>query len=148
MDTFDEMYLLDLHGNSRKKERTPEGGKDENVFDIQQGVAVGLFVKRADGGPTVQLACSTRTFGVSEKQGRDGWQVRMAGRQRCQNLLNGRQLTPMSPRNTYSFREMRPLPRSTRRRWGMADVFPANWGSSSRHCDNARDQARRSQWNA
>lgn len=43
---FDEVYLLDLHGNSKKKEKTPDGGKDENVFDIQQGVAIGLFVRR------------------------------------------------------------------------------------------------------
>ena len=49
METFDEIYLLDLHGNSKKKERVPSGGKDENVFDIQQGVAIGLFVKRSDG---------------------------------------------------------------------------------------------------
>ena len=48
METFDEIYLLDLHGNSKKKERAPDGGKDENVFDIQQGVAIGLFVKRKD----------------------------------------------------------------------------------------------------
>ena len=46
METFDDFYLLDLHGNSKKKERAPDGGKDENVFDIQQGVAIGLFVKR------------------------------------------------------------------------------------------------------
>ncbi|MBU2226630.1 MAG: DNA methyltransferase, partial [Proteobacteria bacterium] len=46
MRTFDEIYLLDLHGNSKKKERSPDGTKDENVFDIQQGVAVGIFVKR------------------------------------------------------------------------------------------------------
>ena len=46
METFDEIYLLDLHGNSKKKERAPDGGNDENVFDIQQGVAIGLFVKR------------------------------------------------------------------------------------------------------
>lgn len=45
---FDDIYLLDLHGNSKKKEITPEGGKDENVFDIQQGVAIGLFVRRAN----------------------------------------------------------------------------------------------------
>ncbi len=45
METFDEMYLLDLHGNSKKKEKAPDGGKDENVFDIQQGVAIGLFVR-------------------------------------------------------------------------------------------------------
>ena len=48
METFDEIYLLDLHGNSKKKERAPDGGKDENVFDIQQGVAIGLFIKEAD----------------------------------------------------------------------------------------------------
>ncbi len=46
MQTFDELYLLDLHGNSKKKERAPDGSKDENVFDIQQGVAIGIFVKR------------------------------------------------------------------------------------------------------
>ena len=45
MQTFDEIYILDLHGNSLKKETTPEGGKDENVFDIRQGVAIALFVK-------------------------------------------------------------------------------------------------------
>jgi predicted helicase len=46
MRTFDELYLLDLHGNIKKKERTPDGSKDENVFDIQQGVAIGIFVKQ------------------------------------------------------------------------------------------------------
>ncbi|GFP22471.1 hypothetical protein HKBW3S06_01699, partial [Candidatus Hakubella thermalkaliphila] len=40
MQSFDEIYLLDLHGNSLKKERCPDGSKDENVFDIQQGVAI------------------------------------------------------------------------------------------------------------
>lgn len=46
MQSFDEIYLLDLHGNSLKKEKCPDGSKDENVFDIQQGVAVALFIKR------------------------------------------------------------------------------------------------------
>lgn len=46
METFDDIYVLDLHGNSKKKERGPDGSKDENVFDIQQGVALGIFVKR------------------------------------------------------------------------------------------------------
>jgi hypothetical protein len=43
--TFSEIYVLDLHGSSRKGERAPGGSKDENVFDIQQGVAIGIFVK-------------------------------------------------------------------------------------------------------
>lgn len=46
MQSFDEIYLLDLHGNSLKKEKCPDGSKDENVFDIQQGVAIALFVKK------------------------------------------------------------------------------------------------------
>ncbi len=45
MKTFDEIYIIDLHGNSLKKETTPDGGKDENVFDIRQGVAIALFIK-------------------------------------------------------------------------------------------------------
>jgi predicted helicase len=48
MATFDQIYVLDLHGNVRSKERSADGTKDENVFDIEQGVAVSLFVKRRD----------------------------------------------------------------------------------------------------
>lgn len=46
MESFDHIYLLDLHGNALKKEKCPDGGKDENVFDIRQGVAIGLFIKK------------------------------------------------------------------------------------------------------
>jgi len=45
MQSFDEIYILDLHGNVMKKETTPDGRKDENIFDIRQGVAITLFVK-------------------------------------------------------------------------------------------------------
>jgi|ERR1035437_356897 hypothetical protein len=45
LDTFDKIYILDLHGNSKKKETAPDGSKDENVFDIQQGVSINIFVK-------------------------------------------------------------------------------------------------------
>ena len=47
LQSFDEIYVLNLHGNINRKEKTPDGGKDENVFDIQQGVAISLFVKKA-----------------------------------------------------------------------------------------------------
>ncbi|WP_269538975.1 type ISP restriction/modification enzyme [Cerasicoccus fimbriatus] len=46
MQSFDEIYVLDLHGNDRKKEKAPDGSRDENVFDIQQGVAILLAVKK------------------------------------------------------------------------------------------------------
>ena len=46
LNTFDKLYVLDLHGNSNKKETAPDGSKDENVFDIQQGVATIIAVKK------------------------------------------------------------------------------------------------------
>src|SRR4030065_323033 len=46
MNSFNQIYILDLHGNSKKKEKCPDGSKDENVFDIQQGVAIILAVKK------------------------------------------------------------------------------------------------------
>jgi predicted helicase len=45
MNTFTDIYILNLHGNSKKKEVAIDGSKDENVFDIQQGVAICLLVK-------------------------------------------------------------------------------------------------------
>ncbi len=45
LECYDELYILNLHGNARKKEETPQGAKDENVFNIMQGVSINLFVK-------------------------------------------------------------------------------------------------------
>ncbi len=46
LECYDELYILNLHGNARKKEKTPQGAKDENVFNIMQGVSINLFVKK------------------------------------------------------------------------------------------------------
>ena len=45
MNTFDEIFIINLHGNTKKKEKSPDGSNDENVFDIQQGVTIGIFIK-------------------------------------------------------------------------------------------------------
>lgn len=45
LESFDKIYILDLHGSAKKNETTSDGGKDENVFDIQQGVSINIFVK-------------------------------------------------------------------------------------------------------
>ena len=50
LKTFDMIYTIDLHGNSKKKETCPDGSKDENVFDIMQGVSINLFVKTGKKG--------------------------------------------------------------------------------------------------
>lgn len=46
MESFEQIYVLDRHGNSLKKERCPDGSEDKNVFEIRQGVAIGLFIKK------------------------------------------------------------------------------------------------------
>ena len=46
LECFDKIYILDLHGNSKKKETAPDGSKDENVFDIMQGVSINIFIKK------------------------------------------------------------------------------------------------------
>ncbi len=47
LECYDELYILNLHGDARKKEKTPQGTDDENVFNIMQGVSINLFVKKA-----------------------------------------------------------------------------------------------------
>jgi predicted helicase len=48
IDHFNEIYILNLHGNKNRRTITPNGQRDENVFDIRQGVAIGLFVKNRE----------------------------------------------------------------------------------------------------
>jgi hypothetical protein len=55
-ETFDRIYVLDLHGNAKKKEVSPDGSPDKNVFDIQQGVAIVVALKRGDTGKSKQPA--------------------------------------------------------------------------------------------
>ena len=45
LKTYDKIYTIDLHGNAKKKETAPDGSADVNVFDIQQGVSINIFVK-------------------------------------------------------------------------------------------------------
>ncbi len=45
LNTFDDINIINLHGNSLKKEACPDGSHDQNVFDIQQGVSINLFIK-------------------------------------------------------------------------------------------------------
>ncbi|PIY12172.1 MAG: DNA methyltransferase [Flexibacter sp. CG_4_10_14_3_um_filter_32_15] len=48
LESFDKIYVLDLHGNSKKKEALADGTPDQNVFDIMQGVSINIFVKTGE----------------------------------------------------------------------------------------------------
>src|SRR2546421_4523391 len=83
MQTFDDIYLLDLHGNSKKKERSPDGSPDQNVFDIQQGVAISIFVKRQTNSGVTHTAtvCHADLWGPREIYQKEG---------QNQNLISGK----------------------------------------------------------
>ena len=55
IESFDEIYVLNLHGNSRIGEKALDGSKDENVFDIQQGVSIVLFIKKVKQGKSCKV---------------------------------------------------------------------------------------------
>ena len=66
MQSFDNIYVLNLHGNSKKKEKAPDGSKDENVFDIQQGVAIGIFVKEQSTKTSLSKVHYAELWGIRQ----------------------------------------------------------------------------------
>jgi predicted helicase len=82
METFDDIYVLDLHGNAKKKERAPDGSKDENVFDIQQGVAIGIFIKRQKEKESLAKVHHADLWGVREvyEEDEEGKRVLIEGK--------------------------------------------------------------------
>ncbi len=117
MNSFNEIYVLDLHGSSLKKEKCPNGSKDENVFDIQQGVAISLFIKKQGKKKKCEVYHS-QIWGL--------W------RYKYDRLLdddikttNWEKLSPTSP--YYFF-----VPREEKGRevyheyWKVTDIFPMN----------------------
>ena len=68
LHSFDEIYILDLHGNSKRRELAPGGIRDHNIFPIQQGIALGFFVKHAtDGRKSTWPRSTTPMCGVRKR---------------------------------------------------------------------------------
>ncbi|OOG72229.1 type ISP restriction/modification enzyme [Algoriphagus sp. A40] len=86
-ETFDQIYIIDLHGNAKKKETAPDGSKDENVFDIQQGVSINLFVK-------TKIGKSDKSLKVKDVYGDRNFKY---------NFLNNSSLTKMEWVNIQPF---------------------------------------------
>ncbi|MBA2123813.1 DNA methyltransferase [bacterium Unc6] len=127
MKSFNEIYILDLHGNSLKKEKCPDGSKDNNVFDIQQGVAIALFIKSKPPIPPLEKGgkggfdCKvhhSEIWGLREKK--SDWLLR--------NDIKTTQWKKLSPTSPYYFF----IPREEKGReiyekyWKVTDIFPVN----------------------
>ncbi len=71
-ETFDKIYILDLHGNSKKKETAPNGSKDENVFDIMQGVSIMVALKTGKKqSETLGEVYHAEQFGIRQRKFQD-----------------------------------------------------------------------------
>ena len=119
--TFPSTFLLDLHGNAKKKERAPDGGKDENVFDIQQGVAIGLFVEPAQTG--LRRCRHTDLWGsreLTETDGKYSWLV-------CNDVSSTRwnALSPKAPLRLFVPRD-EALHEEYEAGWSLTNIFPVN----------------------
>ena len=117
MNAFTEIYVLDLHGNSKKKERAPDGSPDENVFDIQQGVTLGIFLKEpGKAGPAKVFHADL--WGVRENKYKYLFESGI-------ETTKWTGLFPEAP--AYLF-----VPQDTdllaeyQRGWNLPDVFPVN----------------------
>lgn len=68
LTAFDKIYILDLHGNTRKKETAPDGSKDENIFDIMQGVSINIFIKAESKAETLAKVFHFDLYGTRESK--------------------------------------------------------------------------------
>jgi predicted helicase len=121
MQTFDDIYLLDLHGNTKKKEKAPDGGKDENVFDIQQGVSIGIFVKRpplAGRKPTAKRVLQADLHGT--RASKYAWLAEY-------DILKTQwiKLTPQSPAYLFAAQNAQLL-QEYEKGWKITEAMPVN----------------------
>ena len=125
MQTFNRLYLLDLHGNAKKKETAPDGGTDENVFDIEQGVAVSLMVKKEGLSPGVYHA---ELWGGRTEKYRALLESDKAS-------VEWTALTPSPPFYLFIPQDER-LREEYERGWKVTEMFPVNVLGFQTHRDN------------
>jgi predicted helicase/Txe/YoeB family toxin of Txe-Axe toxin-antitoxin module len=118
MRTFDDIYLLDLHGNSKKKEKCPDGSKDENVFDIQQGVSICLFVKKLGSNQELANVYHADLYGMRDDK--YSWL-----KQNSIMTTQWKKLTPQSPFYLFVPQNTDNLP-EYKQGWKITDIFPIN----------------------
>jgi predicted helicase len=116
MKSFDAIYVLNLHGNSLKREKCPDGSKDGNVFDIRPGVAISLFMKRKEKGER-----NARVY-YAERWGLRGDKYRWLLRNDAETT-DWEELTPRSP--FYFFVPMKESYWDVYKNyWKITDIMP------------------------
>ena len=135
MDDFSEIYVLNLHGNSLMKEQSPDGGKDENVFDIQQGVAISLFVRHVGAAPPCQPVGETRNTDCEARREAKVYHADLWGTRESKyrwlsendvQTTKWQELKPEVTQNYFFVPKDFDLQAEYDEGWSVADIFPVN----------------------
>jgi predicted helicase len=138
---FDTLYIMDLHGNSLLKETTPEGGIDQNVFDIQQGVAI-LLALREKTEPDYFSKVYKDRSGVKEMAKvfyYDLWGKREAKYKFLEEVkfrdVEWIELQPTQPNYFFAPKNF-DLATEYNQGWSVSDIFPINSTGVATHRDH------------
>jgi len=118
LDSFDRIFIVNLHGNSLKQESPPGGGEDENVFDIRPGVAIAIFVKNDKFDETKVFY--TDVWGKRERKLQ--WLDRRHPGIDNAQLPQWQEVTPQSP-NYYLVPRNQELQEKYNSFWKLKDIF-------------------------
>lgn len=125
MRTFSRITVVDLHGNRKKKEQTPQGGVDENVFAIEQGTAIGFFVRRPGTGEPCEVRHG-ELWGESDKKlAALSAAAVNAGSDEASIEIAAARLKPLGPEYVFVPRDDA-IRQEYERGWRLADVMPVN----------------------
>jgi len=112
MNTFNKIFIIDLHGNSKKKEKCPDGSKDENVFDIQQGVSIAIFIK---DGTKQKGIYHTDIWGVRKAKYEQLWQF-------DKHQIRWEKISPKTPFYLFKPRNEKLLEKYNKG-WSLTKIF-------------------------
>lgn len=128
LNDFDEIYILDLHGNSKKKETALDGSADKNVFDIQQGVAIGIFIKYQNKKPSATKIQHAHLFG--ERKNKYQWLA-----EHDIKTTDWTTLKPQTPFYLFAPQNTELLPEYNRG-WKVTEMMPVNSTGVKTHRDH------------
>jgi len=125
MRTFSRIKVVDLHGNRKKKEQTPEGGVDESVFAIEQGTAIGLFVCPPDTGEPCDVHHAELWGEAAKKLAALSAAAANVDSGEASNKMAAARLKPLGPDYVFVPRD-NAIRQEYERGWRLADVMPVN----------------------
>ena len=127
LDSFDRIYILNLHGSARREEKLPPNiTKDENVFDIQQGVAITLFIKN-------EKFKNKKVF-YADLYGEREYKYNWLDRNRV-NTINWQEIKPEKPYYFFVPKDFN-LQREYSRFWKITEIFEEYSGGVKTHRDH------------